>query len=303
MAALPAKPPDENQKKLESSIDVQSNDEKVSFIAPEFDGKRWHFKKNGTNITFYIGEENKGNIRRITVMGSAESVDVLLEKDKLSVDLTCDSMGYFKLAAALRNLANKTNRRLFVDVDDMNLMTLMLAYFNGRCNFDYYSPPVPTQCPESCEEITREVLVKILKRENEIRLSKQALESLERESCEYENNKMERSQLFIPWSIEQCQIQAVKEFGYKSNDEIDYAIQMLRSARALFPKDLEIQNSTFYLKYNRARRGELQIGDTYKDVPLMTCGQESINLSDVINTPIKKKTHDKTTIIINGSVT
>jgi len=88
----------------------------------------------------------------------------------------------------------------------------------------------------------------------------------------------------------------VQEFGYKTSTETSYALQMLRSARALFPNDIEIQNATFYLKYNRARRGELGVGDIYKDVALMTCGQEETKLSKIINS-------EKATVIMSGSVT
>jgi len=179
----------------------------------------------------------------------------------------------------------------------------MLAAMNGRCNFDFYLPLMARDLPESCQEITRDTLVKMLKRENEMRLSKEMLEALEMETHAYEEQEKRcqkkntsDNQAHIPWSIAQCQEKLVKEFGYKTSAEISYALQTLRSARALYPNDTEIQNAAFYLKYNRAHRGELKVGDAYKDVPLMTCGQEEKNLSEIINS-------EKATVIISGSVT
>jgi len=138
----------------------------------------------------------------------------------------------------------------------------------------------------------------MLKRENEMRLSKEMLEILEEEACAYETDKHTcgNNEVFVPWSIVKYQKKLVQEFGYKTNEEIDYALEMLRSARALFPNDSEIAISTFYLKYNRSCRGGMNVGDILKDVPLMTCGQEEIKLSEIMN-------KEKATVIISGSVT
>jgi len=184
------------------------------------------------------------------------------------------------------------------------MMALMLATMNGRNNFDFYTPLMKRDCPENCEEITREKLLKMLKRENEMRLSKEMLEILEKDACAFENNSdccsnnntCNLEQVYIPWPIEECQEKVVKEFGYESEEEVKYALQMLRSARSLFPNDTEIQNATFYLKYNRACLGELKAGDMWKDLPLMTCGGEEKRLSELMN-------GNKTTVVISGSVT
>jgi len=104
------------------------------------------------------------------------------------------------------------------------------------------------------------------------------------------------NKVHIPQSIVECQQKLVKEFGYLTNEHMNYALQMLRSARTLFPDDIEIKNATYYLKFNRAHRGELKVGDIYKDLSLMTCGKEEKKLSEIIN-------EKKATVIIGGSVT
>jgi len=183
-------------------------------------------------------------------------------------------------------------------IEEQRMMALMLAAMNGRSNFNLYSASKVKECPVSCEKITREKLLKMLKRENEMRLSKEMLEILEEEACAYETDKHTcgNNEVFVPWSIVKYQKKLVQEFGYKTNEEIDYALEMLRSASALFPNDSEIAISTFYLKYNRSCRGGMNVGDILKDVPLMTCGQEEIKLSEIMN-------KEKATVIISGSVT
>ncbi|ETO01289.1 hypothetical protein RFI_36155 [Reticulomyxa filosa] len=202
------------------------------------------------------------------------------------------------------------------------MMALMMASMNGRINFDFcsavqkkknfikiriwggqmyhikmYAPIQPTKCPETCSAITRETLLKMLKRENEIRLGKEMLDCLEDESSQYERTKKlgeSSNEVFIPWSIETFQKKVVHEFGYKTDTEVTYALQMLRAARTLYPNDVEIKNAAFYLKYNRARRGELRVGDIYKDVPLLTCSQQEIRLSELVDR--------KPTVVISGNV-
>ncbi|ETO22704.1 deiodinase [Reticulomyxa filosa] len=149
------------------------------------------------------------------------------------------------------------------------------------------------ECPETCEKITRDVLLQMLKRENELRLSKEALEEIEMESREYDGNdnenesnknkkEHENEKVHIPMSIMKWQERVVREFGYESNDEVNYALQTLRSARRLYPNDMEIKDATYYLKYNRINRGTLGVGDEWKDVTLMTCNAQAKKLSDII---------------------
>jgi len=100
----------------------------------------------------------------------------------------------------------------------------------------------------------------------------------------------------VPWSIEQYQEMVVKEFGYNTSEQVSYALQMLRSARRLYPNDMEIKDAAFYLKFNRARRGDLGCGDVYKDVPLYTCSQQETKFSNIVS-------GNKPTLVMSGSVT
>jgi len=290
------------KKEKEDSIDLQCNSEEFSFLKVgrgKVKTQRWSLrKKEISKIELFIDEKNKGQVVWVEISDFENSITLQVSQGQIGTVYVTHRYEYETFKQRLRIFC-RTNQLVFGEkkkgMDFRHMGAMMLAYMNGRCNFNFYESEI--ERPEHCEEITREVLLKMLKRENEIRLSKEVLEIFEKEACAYENNEDSEKQVFIPLSIVQCQENVVKEFNYKSNDEITYALHMLRSARALFPNDLEIQNAAFYLKYNRACRGELQVGDVYKDVPLATCSQEERNLSDLLNT--KKKM----TVIISGSVT
>jgi len=265
----------------------------VSFKA---DGKEWSFKKGNTSFVFSIDGVEKGNVKKIESDLIENKLNIHLTKglNMFSTKLTENVLtGVETLKILAPDLVTEKQQR--------NLAARMLTVVNGRCNFDYYLPLKARERPENCDEITREKLVRMLKRENEVRLSEEMLNKLEKETSEYEDgpkciDKVSCNQPHMPWSIAQCQEMVVQEFGYKTTAEISYALQMLRSARALYPNDMEIKNSAFYLKYNRVRRGELRVNDMYKDVPLITCGQEETKLSNLLDSK-------KATVIISGSVT
>lgn len=263
----------------------------ITTITPqEYGTDKWHFKQEFGGAVFLINEESKGKIHEININEKDSRIEVSIKgkKDTYSTIIK-DPTEFTTLSKTLKEL---------MAIHPIRMMARMLTTMNGRCNFELYKP-VLIECPKTCQEITREKLLKMLKRENEIRLSPEMLETLEMEARAFEDEELDESsynQVHIPWSIVKCQEKAVEEFGYKSNAEMNYALQMLRSARALFPSDIEIKNAAFYLKYNRAHRGELRVGDTYKDVPLMTCREEETKLSKVID-------HNKPVVMISGSIT
>jgi len=88
-----------------------------------------------------------------------------------------------------------------------------------------------------------------------------------------------------------------KEFGYQTKEEMNYALQQLRSARSMYPNDMEIKNAAYYLKYNRSCRGSLEVGDVWKDVKLMTCHQQETCLSQILNGS------EKPCVVMSGSIT
>jgi len=236
-------------------------------------------------------------VTKIVVNDSAFTIEVQVSKNTFIGDLSGSRAEYATILNDLRAMCGQLVEKK--RVEKLRMVAKMLAAMNGRCNFDFYLPLVARECPEDSKEITRDILLKMLKRENEIRLSKDTLDSLEMEACTFEENEdigILCNTVYMSRSIVECQEKAVKEFGYKTNEQMNYALQMLRSARALFPDDIEIKNATYYLKFNRAHRGELKVGDIYKDVSLMTCGKEEKKLSEIIN-------EKKATVIIGGSVT
>jgi len=285
--------------KESGGIGLEFDGEQTSFVSPSR-GERWRFKKmkDNSGIEFFI-DKSLGKVTVIDISRDDGSVTVEALKEKYATEVKKDLIHYPGLVRQLRRLCEQHKKILRERPVRMIFGALMLAAMNGRCNFDFYLPSTPRECPKSCEPITRERLLKMLQRENEMRLSKELLEALESESCKYENatcNNYNERQVYLPQCIVNYQENLVKEFGYKSDIEMNYALDLLRSARALFPNDIEIKNAAFYLKYNRSSRGELRVDDRMKDVPLMTCGEEEKWLSEIIN-------KEKATIIISGSVT
>jgi len=116
---------------------------------------------------------------------------------------------------------------------------------NGRYNFLPYTPSVPFE-----EMPDRQTLVKILMRDNELRLSKGVQE-------EYWISD-------YPGAITLAvQTQAVSEFGF-SNPWI------IPSALTYYKDDEEIRNIPHYVKYNRSQQGKLIAGDAIPGIPLST---------------------------------
>jgi len=268
----------------------------IKLTVPEYDKKQWVFKKNSNGVEFSIGDESKGKVTKIEITSDQRLMVVHVSRNTFSTNLSKSPDVFENAVSDLSVMCGK-----LVEERKRRLGARMLAAVNGRCNFDFYLPLMVRERPENCEEITRDRLLKMLKRENEIRLSKEALDALEMEARDFEENeeigcRTLCNKVHIPQSIVECQEKLVKEFGYRTNEQMNYALQMLRSARALFPDDIEIKNATYYLKFNRAHRGELKVGDIYKDISLMTCGKEEKKLSEIIN-------EKKATVIIGGSVT
>jgi len=278
--------------------DIKFDGKELSFLPKS--NKRWNLRSTDNGFEFWFNGQSKEKIKRITL--SENEITLELEK-RVEVASFAYEVDAIRVKGHLRDLfkGSRTLRDNELFKFD-GPMLLMMASMNGRCKFDLFSPLMKRDCPETCQEITREILLKMLKRENEVRFSKEMLESFEKESLDYEENSCANDansstmNAFVPRTIEQFQRKVVQEFGYKSDTECSYAIQMLRSARSLYPNDLEIKNTASYLKYNRCQRGEIGVGDMYKDVPLANCNQQEIKLSAILN-------REKPTLVISGSIT
>jgi hypothetical protein len=185
----------------------------------------------------------------------------------------------------------------------------MLEYTSGRVGFElfgenktYYSM-VPK--PDDVMEINREILLKMLQRENELRLSQETLDLLEKEAQENYSSFLPNSEYvigFISPVFENLQRRVVYEFGYVNDASMKYALYMLRSARYLYPNDNEIFNSVYYMKYNRINEGKMKTGNDFVNVSLYTRQQqtqrqlETVMFSDILSKQMLN-------VIIAGSVT
>jgi len=110
--------------------------------------------------------------------------------------------------------------------------------------------------------IPKETIKAMLKRENEIRLS-------EHTQALYANAE---TQANTDWMdiTEELQRTVVKEFGFdKDENAINNAVHTLRCAQVLFAYDPEITQLALYIKYNRARSGDLEPGSIAPNLTLM----------------------------------
>lgn len=151
---------------------------------------------------------------------------------------------------------------------------------------------------------TKPELIAMLKKENEYRMKEEWIEKMEKE---FNEMKMESPLAGYKYDLDkgspvilELQTEVVKTFGYTSQDEIKEAILRLRSAQATYPNDSEILNAANYLKYNRIKQGNFQIGDIMntKDIELIQsipCDEDDdknedkkeqykkLNLDDILN--------------------
>lgn len=106
----------------------------------------------------------------------------------------------------------------------------------------------------------------MLQYENELRLSKEWLEKMEKEISESSDDSPSALDGYmtdkISPTINQLQLAVVRKFGYNdSMSQSDEAVKILRSALATYPDDKEIKEAANYLKYNRINKGTFKIGE------------------------------------------
>lgn len=121
---------------------------------------------------------------------------------------------------------------------------------NGRDNFAPFTPCVPFQDMPS-----RDVLIKILTRDNELRLTKEIQDDYW--VSEYPS--------LVTLKV---QTQAVREFGFENP-------WIIPSAISYYKDDVAMMDIPHYVKYNRSQPGKIQIGQSVPDLPLTTmqgCG-------------------------------
>ena len=150
---------------------------------------------------------------------------------------------------------------------------------------------------DSSKIIDRDLLVKMLKYENKVRLMKDNLIALENEALNtYENEDTNVDTVWVSDVIERIQRDVVKEFGYVSDIEIEYALNILRSASYMYTNDKDIMDAVYYLKYNKAKPIMFKVGDTYRDVKLLSKDNGSVMLSKLLD-------NERPNIVLAGSTT
>jgi len=151
---------------------------------------------------------------------------------------------------------------------------------NGRRGFDLLPPPenVANKPPV-------EVMEQMLKREDELRLSKEVQEL-------FSNPGFDTIHVAA-----QVQERVVKEFGFKNIEE---TVQMIRSAPLLYPECPEIRRIPHYIKFNRSQQGSLQCADTIPDARLSYLDGSPVSLHSYMS----KLFDNKKPLVINaGSYT
>lgn len=123
---------------------------------------------------------------------------------------------------------------------------------SGKLGYDYYWYPTQYQ-------ISKEKLIDILKREDELRASEQ-----------YQNKYSEQDRLFWFMNVtDEIQTQALRENGV-AEENMNDALVVLRNARWEYRNDPEVNRLTIYMREDNSRAGNLKEGDPIPNVPLMT---------------------------------
>ena len=108
------------------------------------------------------------------------------------------------------------------------------------------------------KRIPKDSLRAMLIRENELRLSPE-IQAIYKDRNE---NPMKGDWISYTYKLQE---DLVKEFGYgESPEEIKWALFQLRTATQVHPDLSEIP---LYVKYNRAKRGNLKVGDSPPPIP------------------------------------
>lgn len=175
-------------------------------------------------------------------------------------------------------------RELRKTMDDMyppfeqHMVLRMFHPLNARDNFDPLQPSVSeTGLPP------KETLIKILSYENELRLSAKIQDMYL--NPDYDDMKI----------TEDVQQQAVEAFGYHDRNIIPAAL-------VHYKDDKEIQNIPHYVKFNRSRIGNVQVGDLVDHLNIQLEPLKETESSKQW-TEILQKSQDKPLVLVSGSYT
>jgi hypothetical protein len=112
----------------------------------------------------------------------------------------------------------------------------------------------------------------MLRRENELRLSEETQEKYAAAEASTDTDWLAVT--------EALQKQVVMEFGY--DDSMEDALYCLRCASQLYPNDPAMKEIPLYVKYNRARDGQLKEGDEAPNTVAVDLNGTSCKLLDCV---------------------
>ena len=136
---------------------------------------------------------------------------------------------------------------------------MMLHPLNGRVDFALHAGELVKKDAAYSIRLTPALVMAMLRRENELRLSEDVQASYGASGC---------LATFVSIT-ERVQRQVVGEFGFEGEEAVSAALDGIRGCEALWPeRAAEFRELSHYRKFNRARGGELSALDRVPDVPL-----------------------------------
>jgi hypothetical protein len=126
----------------------------------------------------------------------------------------------------------------------------MFAHVNGRNGFNLLEQP------KTKLSLDREIVTKMLQRDNDLRLSSEV-------QARFGDSRTDAIAVAI-----QVQEQVLSEFGFHAEDDRKDALAIMRAAPAIYGK--EMCRIPHYMKFNRARDGELLPGTMVPDANMIT---------------------------------
>ena len=137
--------------------------------------------------------------------------------------------------------------------------------------------------------IPKPVMLMMLKKENEYRLSEEYQKKYEEAEKSDEKDWLKVT--------EEIQARVIIEFGYDTTKgHLGYALQLMRSAPEKYKDDPEFRQVPLYVKYNRAQDGDLKEGDVAPNTKVMDLQGNECDLLDQTSNGIEKPV-----VLIGGS--
>ncbi|CAF1332586.1 unnamed protein product, partial [Adineta steineri] len=144
----------------------------------------------------------------------------------------------------------------------------MVHYTSGRRNLTYEELIKSNATKPSKSFIPKSLLKLMLIRENELRIS----DEYQKRFHEAEQTSSSTSWLDV---ADELQREVIREFHL--DEEMNDALLCLRCATQIYP---DLKDIPLYTKYNRARDGDLQVGDIAPNVPVIHLDEQENQLFD-----------------------